>query len=250
MHAIDGGSSDAPDATAGGGGSGSGQLVDRYRRHGGVYYPLGGGLANVISDNIEARAPTIWRRTRPSTTCCSSRRRADIAFVLGDTASDASAGPVPTSRAHQVDACALGSCTTTTPSSSRQRLRVSTVADLQGKRVSLGSPGSGTEIIGLRILEAAGLDPDTDIERLSSACRDRRALRDGTIDAASGPGPADRLARDYATTGEMVLIPTGEYASAISDSYGSYYLEYAIPADHVRGMDDDVSTVSCRTCSW
>ena len=75
--AIDGGSSDAPDATAGGGGGGGGQLVIATGGTGGVYYPLGGGLANVISDNIEgASADHLGRRTRRSTTCCSSRTAA------------------------------------------------------------------------------------------------------------------------------------------------------------------------------
>ena len=69
-------------------------------------------------------------------------------------------------------------------------------------------------------------------------------LRDGTIDAGfwSGGLPTGALV-DYATTGEMVLVPTGEYASAMADSYGEYYLEEAIPADTYEGMDGDVSTV-------
>ena len=122
---------------------------------------------------------------------------------------------------------------------------IASVEDLSGKRVSLGSPGSGTEVIALRILEAAGLDPDADIERAQlGVAETTEALRDGTIDAGfwSGGLPTGALT-DYASTGEMVLVPTGEYATAMADEYGEFYLEEPIPADTYDGMEGDVSTV-------
>ena len=80
-----------------------------------------------------------------------------MAFVLGDTASDAvSRTGADFEGDYQVDACALGGLYNNyTQLVTSSDSGVSTVADLQGKRVSLGSPGSGTEVIGLRILEAA-----------------------------------------------------------------------------------------------
>ncbi len=96
---------------------------------------------------------------------------------------------------------------------------ITSVEDLTGKRVSLGSPGVGTEVIALRILEAAGLDPEADIERAQLGVAETvAALRDGTIDAGfwSGGLPTGALV-DLATTGEMVLVPTGEYAAQLAD---------------------------------
>ena len=61
---------------------------------------------------------------------------------------------------------------------------INKLADLKGKRVSTGSPGSGTEIMALRVLEAAGIDPKKDIkqERLGVA-ESVNAIKDRKIDA-------------------------------------------------------------------
>src|SRR5260370_42217903 len=58
------------------------------------------------------------------------------------------------------------------------------MADLRGKRVSTGSPGSATEVMGFRVIEAAGLDKDRDMkrERLGVA-ESGNALKDRKIDA-------------------------------------------------------------------
>lgn len=244
--AIDGGdSSNAPDATAGGGGGG--QLVIATGGTGGVYYPLGGGLANVIGDNVEGTTATISETNASvDNMLLIQDGGADIAFVLGDTASDAVAGAGADFDGNPVDACALGALYNNfTQLVASADAGVASVNDLAGKRVSLGSPGSGTEVIGLRILEAAGIDPDADIERAQLGVAETvEALRDGTIDAGfwSGGLPTGALV-DYASTGNMVLVPTGEYASAMADAYGEYYLEDAIPTDTYEGMDGDVSTV-------
>src|SRR5206468_4770899 len=42
---------------------------------------------------------------------------------------------------------------------------ITKMADLKGKRVSTGSPGSATEVMGFRVIEAAGLDKDRDMKR-------------------------------------------------------------------------------------
>ena len=58
------------------------------------------------------------------------------------------------------------------------------MADLKGKRVSTGSPGSATEVMAFRVIEAAGLDKDKDMkrERLGVA-ESVNAIKDGKIDA-------------------------------------------------------------------
>jgi TRAP transporter TAXI family solute receptor len=117
---------------------------------------------------------------------------------------------------------------------------IRTVADLRGKRVSVGSPGSGTEVIALRILEAAGINPDTDIQRSQlGVAETAQGLRDGTIDAGfwSGGLPTGSLI-DLATTGQMVLIPTGEYAAPLAQRYGAYYVAEDIPAGTYQGQTE------------
>ena len=234
----------ASEPTTGGEG---GQLVIATGGTGGVYYPLGGGLANVISDNVEGYTATISETNASvDNMLLIQDGGADIAFTLGDTAADAVAGAGTDFEGNAIDACALGRIYNNfTQLVSSTDAGIASVEDLAGKRVSLGSPGSGTEIIALRILEAAGIDPDADIERQQLGVDETVAgLRDGTIDAGfwSGGLPTGALV-DYATSGEMVLVPTAEYASDMADAYGEYYVEDTIPADTYEGQSEDVETV-------
>ncbi len=236
-----------PAASGGGGGAEGGQLVIATGGTGGVYYPLGGGLANVISDNIEGYTATISETNASvDNMLLIQDGGADIAFTLGDTAADAVTGTGEDFADGAVEACALARIYNNfTQLVASSESGVTSVEDLAGKRVSLGSPGSGTEVIAIRILEAAGIDPDADIERQQLGVDETtEALRDGTIDAGfwSGGLPTGALT-EYATSGEMVLVPTGEYAEAMAGEYGEYYLEEPIPSGTYDGQDEDVSSV-------
>jgi TRAP transporter TAXI family solute receptor len=171
---------------------------------------------------------------------------ADIAFSLGDTASDAVNGTGADFEGTPIDACALGVIYNNfTQLVTRSDAGVASVSDLSGKRVSLGSPGSGTEVIAIRTLEAAGIDPDADIERQQLGVDETvAALRDGTIDAGfwSGGLPTGALL-DYATSGDMVLVPTAEHTAAMAEAHGEYYVEDVIPAGTYDGQEEDVATV-------
>lgn len=245
----EGDGSRAPDASAsaGGGGGDGGELIIATGGTGGVYYPLGGGFANVISDNVEGYTATISETNASvDNMLLIADGGADIAFTLGDTAADAVAGTGTDFEGSPISACALGRIYNNfTQLVSSTDAGVTTVAELEGKRVSLGSPGSGTEVIALRILEAAGIDPDADIERAQlGVAETTEALRDGTIDAGfwSGGLPTGALT-DFATTGNMVLVPTGEYAEAMAAEYGAFYISEPIPGGTYSGIDDDVDQV-------
>lgn len=240
------GASAGPSGTSGGA-PGTTNLSIATGGTGGVYYPLGNGLATVIRENLDGYDAAI-QETNASVDnmLLIDNGGADIAFSLGDTAADAVAGVGEDFEGSPVSACALGRIYNNyTQLVASTDAGIASVDDLVGKRVSLGAPGSGTEVIALRILEAAGIDPDADIERQQLAVDETVAgLRDGTIDAGfwSGGLPTGALV-DYATTGEMVLVPTGEYADAMQEAHGEYYLEEPIPGGTYEGIDDDVSTV-------
>jgi uncharacterized protein len=163
---------------------------------------------------------------------------ADIAFALGDTVADAVAGKAQF-EGREITVCTLGKLYdnfTQTVTTSGTGIR--TIADLRGKRVSVGSPGSGTEVIALRLLEAAGINPETDIQRSQLGVGETaQALRDGTIDAGfwSGGLPTGALV-DLATTGQMVVIPTGEYTDELAAKFGPYYQSADIPAGTYQGQ--------------
>ena len=228
------------------GDGGTGRLSIATGGTGGVYFPLGGGLADLISENIEGYTATA-EETNASVDNMNliGSGESDIAFVLGDTAADAVAG-TGEFEGGAVEACTLGILYTNyTQLVASADSGISSVADLEGKRVSLGEAGSGTEVIAIRILEAAGIDPDTGIDRSQLGVAETvDALRDGTIDAGfwSGGLPTAALV-DYASTGDMVLVPTAEYAPDLQETFGAYYLESEIPADTYEGQTEAVQVV-------
>lgn len=237
----------APSESAGGDTSQGGQLTIATGGTGGVYYPLGGGLADLISENLEGYTATVTETNASvDNMFLIADGDADIAFSLGDTAADAVAGAGTDFEGEPIEACALARVYNNfTQLVASADSGVATVEDLRGKRVSLGATGSGTEVIALRILEAAGIDPDADIERQQLGVDETvAALRDGTLDAGfwSGGLPTGALT-DYATTGDMVLVPTGELAEAMAEEHGEFYLEEPIPADTYDGQTEDVSSV-------
>jgi TRAP transporter TAXI family solute receptor len=211
----------------------------------GVYYPLGGGLARVITRHVEG----VEEATAEVTSASVDNMRligngdADLAFVLGDTASDAVEGREQFEE--PIEACAISRLydnftqVVTTAGSG-----ISSIEALEGKRVSLGSPGSGTEVIALRILAAAGVDPEGGIEKASLSLDESvSALRDGTIDAFfwSGGLPTGGIV-DLASTERIVVLPTGEYNEALRSEYGEFYEDAEIPAGTYEGQDQAVPT--------
>jgi uncharacterized protein len=206
---------------------------------GGVYYPYGGAMATVLSEKLQGVTATA-QETNASVdnVLLVQDGGADIAFALGDTVADAVGGKAQF-EGREITVCTLGKLYnnfTQTITTSGTGIR--SIADMRGKRVSVGSPGSGTEVIALRILEAAGINPDTDIQRSQlGAGETAQALRDGTIDAGfwSGGLPTGALV-DLATTGQMVLVPTGEYTDELAAKFGPYYLTEEIPAGTYEGQ--------------
>ena len=230
-----------------GGGPAGGELTIATGGTGGVYYPLGGGLADVIGDNIDGYSASV-QETNASVDnmLLIGDGGADIAFTLGDTAADAVNGEGDDFAEGPIEACALARIYDNyTQILASSDSGVTSVEDMRDKRISLGSPGSGTEVIALRILEAAGIDPDADIERQQLGVDETvAALRDGTIDAGfwSGGLPTSALV-DYATTGQMVLVPHAEYTEDMVAEHGDVYVEDVIPADTYEGQTEDVAVI-------
>ena len=215
---------------------------------GGVYFVLGGGLAKLISatiPNVEATAEVTSASVDNMRLI--GAKRADLALVLADTAVDAVKG-LEAFRGNPVPALTL------TPIYNNNNhlvtiegTGINTAADLKGKRVSVGAPGSGTEVTALRILEAAGIDPDRDIrkDRLGVA-QSVDALRDKKIDAFfwSGGLPTSAILDLAATPGiRMKLIPLDSVLPAMQKKYGNVYFKIVIGKVWYPGMTADVPTI-------
>ncbi len=124
---------------------------------------------------------------------------------------------------------------------------IKTVADLKGKKVSVGDSGSGVEFNAQQILGAYDITfEDIDKQNLSfQASAD--ALKDGKIDAFFCTAGAPTVAiTDLSTTTGIVLVEIDEeHLAKLQSEYG-FYAAYNVPAGTYNGIDADVTTVAVK----
>jgi TRAP transporter TAXI family solute receptor len=211
---------------------------------GGVYYPLGGGMAAVLSKYVQGMQATA-EVTGGSVANLQliGTGKPYIALTQADAAIDAVKGqdkftgkPVPVrtlmvlypNRMHVVSIEGTG---------------VTKMADLKGKRVSTGSGGSATEVFAFRVIEAAGLDKDKDMkrERLGVA-ESVNALKDRKIDAFFWVGGLPTAAvTDLANSPgvKIKMIDIADLVPAMTRKYGNIYVQDVIPKATYKGMEAD-----------
>jgi hypothetical protein len=211
---------------------------------GGVYYPLGGGMAAVLSkyvDGMQATAEVTGGSVANLQLVGTGKPY--LAMTMADAGQDALQGkdkfsgkPVPIrtlmvmypNRMHVVSIEGTG---------------INTIKDLKGKRVSTGSGGSATEVMAFRVIEAAGLNKDSDMrrERLGVA-ESVNALKDRKIDAFFWVGGLPTAAvTDLANTPntKIKMIDHADLVPAMNKKYGNLYVKDTISKDVYRGMQKD-----------
>lgn len=218
---------------------------------GGVYYPYGGGLAQLISTKIPGiNATAEVTGASVDNLKLLQQGRADLAFTLADTLAEAVKGTGPFAATGAVPAQTIAILYQNfTHIAVPRDSDIDRVADLKGRRVSVGSPGSGTELIASRVLEAAGLDPARDITRQAlGASESVNALRDGKIDAFfwSGGIPTPAVQDLAGSSGVRIrLLPNAEFAAALTARYGpGLYSEAIVPSRTYHGVVDDVAVIA------
>lgn len=209
---------------------------------GGVYYPLGGGMANILSKYVPGLQATA-EVTGGSVDNLKllGAGKSEVAFSMVDATWDAYNG-VDKFKDGKVNARTL---MVLYPNKVQvvtvEGTGINKLSDLKGKRVSTGAPGSGVEIVALRMLEALGLDAKKDIkqERLSVA-ESANAIKDRKVDAFFWVGgvPTAAVTDLAATPGvKMKLIDHAEVADAMNKKYGPLYAKGVIPAGSYSGQD-------------
>jgi TRAP transporter TAXI family solute receptor len=217
---------------------------------GGVFYPYGGGIAKLITEyipNVEATAEV----TAASVDNLKFLRdhKADLALTTGDSLADAVNG-TDAFKGTKLPLRALAVLYVNyTQVVALASSPIKTLADLKGKVVSTGSPGSGGELTAFRILEAVGIDPAADIQKQSlGVAQAADALKDGKIDAFfwSGGLPTAALLDLAHTPGiSMRLLANDDVLPALQRSYGaSIYFLRNVPKAVYPGLERDVPVVS------
>jgi len=226
------------------------QLIVATGGTGGTYYPLGGGMADQITKNAGVTA------TAQSTGASAENMRlirdqgADIAFTQSDIAEYANKGTAMFEQDGKIETFqAIGALYNETiqivvsPDSG-----INTVADLKGKRVSVGAPGSGTEMNAQQILEAYGLKfEDVQLQRLSFA-DSSKAIQDGQLDAAfqTAGTPTAAITELAATKGVKIIPIDADKIDAIVAKY-PFYTKNTIPGNTYQTVSEDVNTVAVKS---
>jgi len=212
---------------------------------GGVYYPMGGGMASILSKYIPYVEATAEVTTASVDNCLLvGRGKADLALIMADVGWDAYQG-----REKFQEKIPLRTVAVLYPNNMHivtlEGKGIEKVTDLKGKRVSTGAPGSGTEVKALRVLEAYGLDPSKDMSRDKlGASESAGALKDRKIDAYFWDGglPTASVTDLGATPGiKIKLIGHGEAVSKMRERYGPIYIKWSIPSKTYPGQEAEVS---------
>ena len=211
---------------------------------GGVYYPLGGGIANVLSKYVPGMQATA-EVTGGSVDNLKliGTGKPYIGLSMADAGQDAYRGEgkfkggkialrtlmiMYPNRMHVVTVEGTG---------------INTMKDLKGKRVSTGSPGSATEVMAFRLIEAAGLDKDRDLTRERLGVSESvNAIKDRKIDAFFWVGglPTAAVTDLSATPGVKIkMIDHAYLVPAMNKKYGNLYFEDVIPKATYHGMAHD-----------
>jgi uncharacterized protein len=227
--------------------AGNGRLSIATGNTTGVYYILGGGIAQVLTDNVEgveATAEATNASAENIRLVCAGE--SDIGFTLADTATDAVKGEAGFDGEPQSVEALARIYSNYTQVFVRADAGISSVADLKGKSVSTGSPNSGTEVIALRLLEVNDLAPD-DVQQLRLGLPESvQGMKDGSIDALiwSGGLPTGGITDLVTSMGtDVTMLPLDEELPKMQKEYGEAYTGATVPAD-TYGLPADVATIA------
>ncbi|MHA3834250.1 TAXI family TRAP transporter solute-binding subunit [Terrabacter sp. AAH1] len=240
-----------PQGSAAGGATGAGgceasagQVTIATGNSTGVYYVLGGGIASLMSAKTKLKATAAETGASVQNIQQLAAGQYDIAFSLADTAADAVAGKGAFKQPQKVQA--LGRIHSNyTQVVVRKASGIKTVADMKGKRISTGSPKSGTEVIATRLLKTAGLDINSDVaaQRLELG-KTVDAMKDGSIDGFvwSGGLPTPALTDLFTSQKDTVELLDITANLPKMKEVNPVYAEGTVPAA-TYGLPGDVKTI-------
>jgi uncharacterized protein len=227
---------------------------------GGVYYAYAQGIQAVVRSALPRLRPAVLSTAASLENLrLVSAGKAEVGFSSADAAADGYRGDAPFTEALPV--LALGRIYEDyLHVVVRKDRAIRQVADLRGHRISIGAPGSGTELFATRLLPLAGVElANLRVERLSPGVA-ADAVQSGRLDGMifSGGIPTAAIAT-LASHVKVVLLELGSLVPRLRERYGEVYVERTIPASAyglggptvtvgianylvvVRGMDERVA---------
>jgi len=213
---------------------------------GGVYYPYGGGLAEIWSQHVPGvRAVAEVTGASVENVRLAHKGETVIGEIMGDVAHQAYHGQGQFQDNPQEILALAVMYPNIMQVVAHRGSAVNSLSQLEGQTVSIGAPGSGTAFMSNLVLEAVGITEDSIRRRRLSFVENANALKDRTIDVGIWcVAPPTSSIMDLATTHRIKIIPfTPDEQKRVTERY-SFYSAYNLPAGTYRGMDEPVPTIS------
>lgn len=213
----------------------------------GVYFPLGGAVAEILNKNVEGvNASAETTGASVANINILKEHEVELAFIQNDITYYAANG-VEMYEGQKVDGlCGISSIyPETIQIVTLGKTGIKEIADVKGKRVAVGSAGSGTEANARQILEAYGITYDDITVQYLSFAEAANSLKDGNVDVAFvTAGFPTAAIMDIAAQHEVVLLEVEEgIADQLIEDY-PFYSKVVIPAGTYTKQEDDVNTVA------
>ncbi len=214
---------------------------------GGVYFPYGGGVGEVINNHVEgATGSAEVTGASVENVALVSRGDSDLALALADTVYQAFHGE-GAFEGRQVDE--IRALMSIYPNAVQlvtlADSGITSLEDLRGQRVSVGAPGSGTEVSAQTLLEANGITYDDFSPERLNFNETADALRDGDIAAGFwSVGPPTSSIMNLATTRSIAIVPMSDEEIANAIEVEPTFAPYTLRAGMYDGVDEPVQTIS------
>lgn len=213
---------------------------------GGVYYPYGGGLAEIWSRHVPGvRAVAEVTGASVENVKLAHRGETVIGEIMGDVAYQAYHGEGQFEGKPQKILALAVMYPNIYQVVTLEGSGVTGLGQLAGKTVSTGAPGSGTAYMSDLVLRVLGIAEESFSSRRLSFVESANALRDRTIDVGVWcVAPPTSSIMDLATTHEVRVVPfTPEEQRIVTEAY-PFYSTYQLPPGVYRGVEDPVPTLS------
>ncbi|MDD4600390.1 hypothetical protein SDC9_13667 [bioreactor metagenome] len=215
----------------------------------GVYYPLGGAIAEILNKNIPGMNATA-QSTGASVANINMLKdsKVELALVQNDTAYYAFNGTEMFKDKKVANVRGVSTLyNETIQIVVLENSSIKSISDLKGKKVAVGSIGSGTEANARQILETYGITYNDMSPQYLSFGEAANGLKDGNVDAAFvTAGYPTAAIQDIAFQNKVRLLPfDADKADALIKKY-PFYAKQIVKANSYPGQTTDISTVAVK----